>query len=43
MKILFILFIILMQTLSRKLIFVQNLFRHGARYPIFLNPDDFTA
>lgn len=38
-----VLFILLLsQILARKLIFIQNLFRHGARYPIFINPDDFT-
>ena len=42
MKILIIFTFILFEILSRKLIFVQNLFRHGARYPVFVNDDDFT-
>lgn len=42
MKVLALFFLLLLQVLSRKLVFVQNLFRHGARYPIFLNDDDFT-
>ena len=42
MKGMIFILVILVQVLSRKLVFVQNLFRHGARYPVFLNPDDFT-
>lgn len=42
-KILLVLLVLIIQIATRKLVFVQNLFRHGARYPIFLNSDDFTS
>jgi hypothetical protein len=43
MKLLLFLLFFTVQILSRKLVLVQNLFRHGARYPIFLNSDDYTS
>ena len=40
LNVLLLIFIISIST--RKLIFIQNIFRHGARYPVFLNNDDYT-
>lgn len=42
MKLLLLLIFLIYSALSRKLIFVQNLFRHGARYPTYPSKDDFT-
>jgi hypothetical protein len=35
MKVLFLIALCFISTLPKKLIFVQEIFRHGARYPIY--------